>query len=411
MRMSILAIAFTLLSASIACKNSDSAIDSPTVAVVLPDTGFAKDIITGAEQTALYLPLLKDKYIACVVNQTSIVGKTHLVDTLISEGIKITAIFAPEHGFRGTEDAGATIFNAKDTETGLPVLSLYGAKKKPTNQDLVDAEIVVFDIQDVGARFYTYISSLHYVMEACAEMNIPLIVLDRPNPNGFYIDGPLLQKAYTSFVGMHPIPVVHGMTIGEYAQMINGEKWLANGVQCNLTVIPCKNYDHTKMYAVPNAPSPNLKTMQSIYLYPSLCFFEGTNVSVGRGTQKPFEIIGTPYIKPTGFTFTPSSGPGAKTPFLQNTKCYGFDFSGIPIDTVRKGELNLEILIDMYARFEDKEKFFLVNNFFNKLAGSEELMIQLIAGLTADEIRLSWQDDIATFKLVRSKYLLYPDFE
>jgi len=411
MRMSILAIAFTLFSVSIACKNSDSAIDVPSTAKVPQQNVYASDIITGAEQTDLYFPLIKDKYVACVVNQTSMIGNKHLVDSLIGAGIKIATIFAPEHGFRGTEDAGATILNAKDNRTGLPVLSLYGAKKKPTQQDLVDAEVVIFDIQDVGARFYTYISSLHYVMEACAELNIPLIVLDRPNPNGFYVDGPVLQKAYASFIGMHPIPVVHGMTIGEYAQMINGEKWLANGVQCKLTVINCKNYDHKKMYAVPIPPSPNLKSMQSIYLYPTLCFFEGTNVSVGRGTTKPFEIIGTPYIKETGFTFTPSSGPGAKTPFLQNMKCYGFDYSGLPLDSVSNGAINLTLLIDMYARFEDKSKFFLTNNFFTKLAGSEELMIQLKAGLSADEIRLSWQDDITAFKTVRKKYLLYPDFE
>ncbi len=411
MRMSIVAIAFTLFSVSIACKNNDSAIDVPSSAEVQQEIVYATDIITGAAQTELYLPLIKDKYVACVVNQTSMIGNTHLVDSLLSAGVKIATIFAPEHGFRGTEDAGATILNAKDNKTGLPVLSLYGAKKKPTQQDLVDAEVVIFDIQDVGARFYTYISSLHYVMEACAELNIPLIVLDRPNPNGFYVDGPVLQKAYNSFVGMHPIPVVHGMTIGEYAQMINGEKWLANGVQCKLTVINCKNYDHTKKYAVPIAPSPNLKSMQSIYLYPTLCFFEGTNVSVGRGTSKPFEIIGTPYIKETGFTFTPSSGPGAKTPFLQNMKCYGFDYSNLPLDSVRNGSINLNILINMYSLFEDKSKFFLANNFFNKLAGSEELMIQLKAGLTAEEIRLSWQDDITAFKTLRKKYLLYPDFE
>lgn len=243
-------MAFTFFTASIACKNNDSAIDTatmmPTNVSVAGEADYATDIITRAENTEMYLPLLKGKYVACVVNQTSTIGDKHLVDSLLSLGINIATIFAPEHGFRGTEDAGATILNSKDTQTGLPVLSLYGNKKKPTAQDLADVDIVVFDIQDVGARFYTYISSLHYVMEACAELNKPLLILDRPNPNGFYVDGPVLQKAYTSFVGMHPIPVVHGMTIGEYAQMINGEKWLANGVQCQLTVIPCKNYDHKK---------------------------------------------------------------------------------------------------------------------------------------------------------------------
>lgn len=415
MRMIIIALAFTFFTASIACKNNDSAIDRatimPTNVSAAVEADYATDIITGAENTEMYLPLLKGKYVACVVNQTSTIGDKHLVDSLLSLGINIATIFAPEHGFRGTEDAGATILNSKDTQTGLPVLSLYGNKKKPTAQDLADVDIVIFDIQDVGARFYTYISSLHYVMEACAELNKPLLILDRPNPNGFYVDGPVLQKAYSSFVGMHPIPVVHGMTIGEYAQMINGEKWLANGVQCQLTVIPCKNYDHKKMYAVPIGPSPNLKNMEAIYLYPTLCFFEGTNVSVGRGTAKPFLYIGSPHIKDTGFSFIPKPGPANKSPFLLNTTCYGFDLSGLPLTDLRKGEIQLETILDMYARFDDKNKFFLENNFFNKLAGSEELMIQIKAGLTADEIRLSWQDDITAFKSIRKKYLLYPDFE
>ena len=415
MRMSIIALAFTLFTVSIACKNNDSAIDNAqpvsNPAVTQKQVNYDADIITGAQQTELLLPLIKGKYIACVVNQTSTIGDKHLVDSLIASGVNIATIFAPEHGFRGTEDAGATILNAKDTKTGLPVLSLYGNKKKPTQQDLADVDVVVFDIQDVGARFYTYISSLHYVMEACAELGKPIIVLDRPNPNGFYVDGPLLDKAYSSFVGMHPIPVVHGMTIGEYAKMINGEKWLANGVQCDLTVIPCKNYDHKKMYEVPIAPSPNLKNMRAIYMYPTLCFFEGTNVSVGRGTAKPFEIIGSPYLKNTGFEFTPMPGPGAKSPFLMHTKCYGYDFSAKSLDEVQQGKIDIQLLLKIYQEFEPKDKFFLENNFFNKLAGSAELMMQLKGGLSEEEIRLSWQDDITTFKKVRKQYLLYPDFE
>lgn len=415
MRMSIIALAFTLFTVSIACKNNDSAIDPPVIVSTTHQDNDASDadtsIITGAEQTALLLPLIKDKYVACVVNQTSMIGKTHLVDSLISSGVKIATIFAPEHGFRGTEDAGATILNAKDTKTDLPVLSLYGNKKKPSQQDLADVDIVIFDIQDVGARFYTYISSLHYVMEACAELGKPLIVLDRPNPNGFYVDGPLLDKAYSSFVGMHPIPVVHGMTIGEYAKMINGEKWLANGVQCQLTVIPCKNYDHKKMYEVPIAPSPNLKNMRAIYMYPTLCFFEGTNVSVGRGTSKPFEIIGSPYLKNTGFEFTPMPGPGAKSPFLMHTKCYGYDFSTQNINGLQNGKIDIALLLKIYQEFEPKDKFFLENNFFNKLAGSAEFMMQIKAGLSEEEIRMSWQDDITSFKKIRAQYLLYPDFE
>lgn len=415
MRMSIIALAFTLFTVSIACKNNDSAIDPPVIVSTTHQDNAASDadtsIITGAQQTALLLPLIKDKYVACVVNQTSMIGKTHLVDSLISSGVKIATIFAPEHGFRGTEDAGATILNAKDTKTDLPVLSLYGNKKKPSQQDLADVDIVIFDIQDVGARFYTYISSLHYVMEACAELGKPLIVLDRPNPNGFYVDGPLLDKAYSSFVGMHPIPVVHGMTIGEYAKMINGEKWLANGVQCQLTVIPCKNYDHKKMYEVPIAPSPNLKNMRAIYMYPTLCFFEGTNVSVGRGTSKPFEIIGSPYLKNTGFEFTPMPGPGAKSPFLMHTKCYGYDFSTQNINELQNGKIDIALLLKIYQEFEPKDKFFLENNFFNKLAGSAEFMMQIKAGLSDEEIRMSWQDDINSFKKIRAQYLLYPDFE
>lgn len=415
MRMSIIALAFTLFTVSIACKNNDSAIDPPVIVSTTHQDNAASDadtsIITGAQQTALLLPLIKDKYVACVVNQTSMIGKTHLVDSLISSGVKIATIFAPEHGFRGTEDAGATILNAKDTKTDLPVLSLYGNKKKPSQQDLADVDIVIFDIQDVGARFYTYISSLHYVMEACAELGKPLIVLDRPNPNGFYVDGPLLDKAYSSFVGMHPIPVVHGMTIGEYAKMINGEKWLANGVQCQLTVIPCKNYDHKKMYEVPIAPSPNLKNMRAIYMYPTLCFFEGTNVSVGRGTSKPFEIIGSPYLKNTGFEFTPMPGPGAKSPFLMHTKCYGYDFSTQNINGLQNGKIDIALLLKIYQEFEPKDKFFLENNFFNKLAGSAEFMMQIKAGLSDEEIRMSWQDDINSFKKIRAQYLLYPDFE
>lgn len=415
MRMSIIALAFTLFTVSIACKNNDSAIDPPVIVSTTHQDNAASDadtsIITGAQQTALLLPLIKDKYVACVVNQTSMIGKTHLVDSLISSGVKIATIFAPEHGFRGTEDAGATILNAKDTKTDLPVLSLYGNKKKPSQQDLADVDIVIFDIQDVGARFYTYISSLHYVMEACAELGKPLIVLDRPNPNGFYVDGPLLDKAYSSFVGMHPIPVVHGMTIGEYAKMINGEKWLANGVQCQLTVIPCKSYDHKKMYEVPIAPSPNLKNMRAIYMYPTLCFFEGTNVSVGRGTSKPFEIIGSPYLKNTGFEFTPMPGPGAKSPFLMHTKCYGYDFSTQNINELQNGKIDIALLLKIYQEFEPKDKFFLENNFFNKLAGSAEFMMQIKAGLSEEEIRMSWQDDINSFKKIRAQYLLYPDFE
>ncbi|MFI5172006.1 MAG: exo-beta-N-acetylmuramidase NamZ domain-containing protein [Chitinophagales bacterium] len=423
--MSILISSFFWILFATSCKNNDSDIDQHSDLDAIDSTTsandeYAGDILTGADQTELYLPLIKDKYIACVVNQTSVIGNTHLVDSLLSLGINIQMIFAPEHGFRGTEDAGATILNAKDTKTGLQVISLYGNKKKPSWQDIADAEIIIFDIQDVGARFYTYISTLHYVMEACAENKKKLIVLDRPNPNGFYVDGPVLQKEFSSFVGMHPVPIVHGMTIGEYAQMINGEKWLENGVQCDLTVIPCKNYDHKKYYEVKIPPSPNLKTMTAIYLYPSLCLFEGTNISVGRGTDKPFEMFGSPFLPVYAyidddqpFSFTPVSKPGAKSPPFMNQKCNGFLFDLKPV-FLRKAmgsNLNIGFLITTYEIFNDQNKYFLENNFFNKLAGNDELMQQIKAGLSSNEIKFTWQEDLNAFKQVRKKYLLYPDFE
>ena len=399
------------------CKNNDSNIHSTEKQIVFaPDTIvlYKTNIITGSEQLETYLPLLKDKYVSLVVNQTSVVGNAHLVDTLLKLGVKINNIFAPEHGFRGTEDAGATILNAKDLATGLPVISLYGDKKKPSWQDLADADIVIFDIQDVGARFYTYISTLHYVMEACAENKKQLIILDRPNPNGYYVDGPVLEKEFSSFIGMDPVPVVHGMTIGEYAQMINGEKWLPNGLQCELAIIPCKNYAHKDYYEVKIPPSPNLKTMEAIYLYPSLCFFEGTNVSVGRGTSTPFEIFGSPFMKTDDpdFSFTPISGPGAKQPPFMNQKCFGKDLRNEHILNLRNYHINLQLILLARSYFyENQDKFFLANNFFNKLAGNSELMEQINAGLNADEIKLSWQDDLSAFKQIRKKYLLYPDFE
>ncbi len=371
-------------------------------------------IITGAQQMEKYLPLLKDKYAGLVVNQTSVIGNTHLIDTMLKAGAKISVLFSPEHGIRGNEDAGADIANTRDARSQLPVISLYGNKKKPSAEDLQDIEVLIFDIQDVGARFYTYISTLHYVMEACAEENKELIILDRPNPNGFYIDGPVLKKGFNSFIGMDPVPVVYGMTIGEYARMINGEGWLPGGIQCSLTVIPCKNYEHKDFYNVPVAPSPNLRTMEAIYLYPSLCFFEGTNVSVGRGTEKPFEIFGSPYIAETGFSFTPKSSAGAKTPPFMNKLCNGYDLSSINPAQLRQNSINTKYLLEMYESFNDKTLFFnKVNSkyFFDLLAGSDILRQQISGGLTGEEIRLSWQPDLATFKEIRKKYLLYQDFE
>lgn len=425
--MSILISSFFWILITTGCKNKDSATDQLQPPILIDTTyltlnEYNTDIITGAEQTELYFPLIKNKYVACIVNQTSVIGKVHLVDSLLNSGINIQTIFAPEHGFRGTEDAGATILNSKDVKSGLPVISLYGNKKKPSQQDIADAEIIIFDIQDVGARFYTYISTLHYVMEACAENNKKLIILDRPNPNGFYVDGPVLQKEFTSFVGMHPVPVVHGMTIGEYAQMINGEKWLTDSSICDLTVIPCKNYDHAKYYEVKIPPSPNLKSMKAIYLYPSLCLFEGTNVSVGRGTNKPFEIFGSPFLPidedimdDRAVSFIPRSLPGSKVPPFMNQECYGYDFSEFSLTYLRNNiinsKLHIEYLLITHELFTEKNKFFLESNFFNKLAGNSELMEQVNAGLTDDEIQLSWQDDIIAFKKIRKKYLIYPDFE
>ena len=421
--MNILFSSILCLLLTNACKNRESVVDinstsTENVSPIDTSSVYATDILTGADQTELWLPLIKGKYISCVVNQTSVIGKTHLVDSILSTGVNVVNIFAPEHGFRGTEDAGATILNSKDTKTGLQVISLYGSNKKPQWNDIADAEIIIFDIQDVGARFYTYISTLHYVMEACAENKKQLIILDRPNPNGFYVDGPVLEKEFSSFVGMHPVPIVHGMTIGEYAQMINGEKWLANGVQCDLIVIPCKNYDHKKYYEVKIPPSPNLKSMKAIYLYPTLCLFEGTNVSVGRGTDNPFELFGSPYLEnyfKNNITFTPVTKPGSKTPPFMNQQCYGFEYSPMDLLLIRNGisdqGLGLTDLITSYRSFSEKDKFFLPNNFFNKLAGNDELMQQLKAGLSAGEIQLSWQDDLMVFKEIRKKYLLYPDFE
>lgn len=421
--MNILFSSILCLLLTNACKNRESVVDinstsTENVSPIDTSSVYATDILTGADQTELWLPLIKGKYISCVVNQTSVIGKTHLVDSILSTGVNVVNIFAPEHGFRGTEDAGATILNSKDTKTGLQVISLYGSNKKPQWNDIADAEIIIFDIQDVGARFYTYISTLHYVMEACAENKKQLIILDRPNPNGFYVDGPVLEKEFSSFVGMHPVPIVHGMTIGEYAQMVNGEKWLANGVQCDLKVIPCKNYDHKKYYEVKIPPSPNLRSMKAIYLYPTLCLFEGTNVSVGRGTDNPFELFGSPYLEnyfKNNITFTPVTKPGSKTPPFMNQQCYGFEYSPMDLLLIRNGisdqGLGLTDLITSYRSFSEKDKFFLPNNFFNKLAGNDELMQQLKAGLSAGEIQLSWQDDLMVFKEIRKKYLLYPDFE
>jgi uncharacterized protein YbbC (DUF1343 family) len=371
---------------------------------------FSTQVITGAEQTDIYLPYLQGKNVALVANQSSMVKNTHLVDTLLTSGISLTKVFCPEHGFRGSADAGENINSAIDNKTGLPLISLYGKNKKPTADQLNNIEIVVFDIQDVGVRFYTYISTLHYVMEACAENHIPVLVLDRPNPNGFYVDGPVLDTAARSFVGMHQIPLVHGMTIGEYALMVNGEKWLKNEEQCNVSVIPCKNYDHNTLYELPVKPSPNLPNIRSVLLYPSLGLFEGTIVSVGRGTDFPFQVYGHPNYRKGKFEFTPTPKQGAKNPKLKGEKCKGDDLRLIDLnEVISKKQINLTYLLESHKELNKKSAFF--NAYFYRLAGSSALQSQIENNTSEEDIRTSWQHDIAEFKKIRKQYLLYKDFE
>lgn len=367
------------------------------------------EVIPAAERIGLYFPILKGKNIALVVNQTSMVGNTHLVDTLKSMGVNIVRIFSPEHGYKGKADAGAKIED--QTDVPIPITSLYGKKKKPGVTDLDGVDMIVFDIQDVGARFYTYISTLHYIMEAGAEQNIPVMVLDRPNPNGFYVDGPVLEKELTSFVGMHPVPIVYGMTIGEYAHMINGEAWLANGIQCELSVIECKNYSHSITYDLPVRPSPNLPNLKSILLYPSLCLFEGTTVSVGRGTTQQFQIAGHPALGDVmPYKFVPVSREGATHPKHQDQNCYGMEYHHADRSTlVEDARIDFSLLIKFYTMLKEKdEAFFLENNFFDKLAGTYTLRKQIVGGLKMEQIRESWQLGLDKFKKVRSKYLIYP---
>jgi uncharacterized protein YbbC (DUF1343 family) len=365
--------------------------------------------IVGAEQVDKYLPFLKNKKVGLVVNQTSTVGSEHLVDFLKKKKVNLVCIFAPEHGFRGDHSAGEKVKTFVDEKSKLTVFSLYGSYKKPNDEQLKKLDIVIFDIQDVGARFYTYISTLHYVMEACAEQGKTLIVLDRPNPNGFYVDGPILDTAFKSFIGMHPVPVVHGCTIAEYAKMINGEGWLKNKIKCNLVVIPVKNYTHQMPYSLPIKPSPNLPTMSSVYLYPSLCFFEGTNYSVGRGTNKPFERVGKPNCTLGSDTFTPKNLPGiAEHPPFEGKKCQGFLLSDYGANIAPfQGKLNLYWLIELYKADSDSAHFF--TSFFEKLAGTDQLRKQIVAGKTEEEIRKSWQPGLNNYRAIRKKYLIYSD--
>ena len=387
------------------------------------------EIVPAAERTEEYVPLLKNKRVGLFANQTSVVKETHLLDTLITLGVNVVKIFGPEHGFRGKAADGQKIENFTDPETGIPVISLYGSHHKPNTEDLKDVDVLLFDIQDVGTRFYTYISSLQYFMEAAFENSKPLMILDRPNPNGFYVDGPVLDTNFKSFVGMQPVPIVYGMTIGEYAMMIAGEKWLSEkankkysyylGAQnspdtsFHFLVIKNVNYDHNSKYVLPVKPSPNLPSIQSIYCYPSTCFFEGTSISEGRGTDEPFATFGHPALSKDLFSFTPHSTEGAPNPKFKDQKCYGWNLSGSPEEVLRKTrrQIQLKWLIDAYCLFPDKKSFFLNNNHFNRLAGNDILMQQIKKGLSEEQIRKSWEPDLSNFKMIRKKYLMYDDFE
>ena len=395
--ISILLISFGCASK----KNTPSATINKTTQLTNTVSNYGK-FKTGAENHQVYLPLLANKKVGIVTNPTGIVeNKKHLVDFLLEKQINLQKIYAPEHGFRGIADAGEMIKDGKDSKTNLPIISLYGNNKKPKPEQLADIDVMLFDIQDVGARFYTYISTLHYVMEACAENNIELLVLDRPNPNGTIVDGPVLEMEHKSFVGMHPIPVLHGMTIGEYAKMINGQKWLTNGIQCKLKVIPCTNYKREMTYSLPVKPSPNLPNDQAINLYASLCFFEGTNVSVGRGTEKQFQIYGSPFLSNFNFSFTPISNFGAKDPLHKNVLCIGEDLT--KIEKVKR--LELKWLIKAYSDTSDKTVFF--NDFFTKLAGTKKLQEQIVNGVSEKETRNSWEAGLNSFKEMRKQYLIY----
>ncbi len=395
---------FTIFSAQLSCcphcgKQSQSINDGSAV-------------IPGAYQTEVYFPILEDKRIAVVGNHTSTVGDTHLVDTLLSSGFNVVRIFSPEHGFRGTAADGEYIDDGKDKNTGLPVISLYGENRRPQPQYIEDLDLIIFDIQDVGVRFYTYISTMTYVIEEAAKKGLPVMILDRPNPNGHYVDGPVLEPEFSSFVGLHPVPVVHGMTVGEYALMVNGEGWLKDELYADIEVIKVANYCHSTPYEVCVSPSPNLPNMTAIYLYPSLCFFEGTQISVGRGTEKPFQVFGHPEL-PTekySYLFTPKSISASPNPPQLNRNCFGKDLSKTNPDSIRaKGFIDLTYLIDAYKNFPDKDTFF--NNYFERLAGTGKLRKQIIKGIAIEEIRQSWEKDIESFKKIRKKYLLYNDFE
>lgn len=364
-------------------------------------------IETGAEQTGRYLPLLEGRRVGIMTNHTGTVGRTHLVDTLRSLGVDIRVVFAPEHGFRGQADAGESVASYRDRKTGINVVSVYGSTKRPPDSIMQRLDVLLFDIQDVGLRYYTYLSSMHYLMEACAANGKQLIVLDRPNPNGFYVDGPVLEAKHRSFVGMHPIPVVHGMTLGELARMIDGEGWLRDGLRCKLTVIPCRGYTHRSRYRLPTAPSPNLPNMRAVYLYPSLCFFEGTPVSLGRGTDFPFQAYGHPELQ-GDFSFTPRSNAGAKNPPLKDKLCHGVDLRTSPSDErIWEREVDLGYVIDCYRQLNLGEKFF--TPMFDRLTGTDYVRQMILQGAGADRIKARWADDVERFKQTRKPYLLYEE--
>ncbi|MFV9550280.1 exo-beta-N-acetylmuramidase NamZ domain-containing protein [Algibacter sp. PT7-4] len=400
----VLLFVLVMISCASKAKNTMNS-ESEIVKLVKTDSM----VVVGANQTLAYLPILKGKRVGIIANQTSVIFKTntsytHLVDSLISLNVNVKKVFSPEHGFRGKVDAGELVKDGIDTKTNLPIVSLYGKNKKPSKEQLTDLDIVIFDIQDVGVRFYTYISTLHYIMEACAEQNIPVLIFDRPNPNGHYIDGPTLEIENRSFLGMHTIPLVHGMTIGEYAKMINGEKWLKNGVTANINIITIKNYTHNTPYSLAIRPSPNLPNDQSIKLYPSLGLFEGTNVNAGRGTEFQFQRFGAPFLNKEvyKFNYTPIANFGAKHPKHKNSICYGKDLK----DDVLNNGMTLKWIIEAYQNATDKSLFFNTDN-FTKHAGTHKLQQQIEAGLTENEIKASWKTELENFKNTRKKYLLY----
>lgn len=395
----------------ISAKNSIFAL---AACILFATSVFAQTVVAGADQYERYMPKLENKRVALVANQTSVVyNGGHLVDALLAKKVNLVKVFSPEHGFRGAVPDGETVNSATDKKTGLPILSLYGNTKKPSVEMMADIDVVVFDIQDVGTRFYTYISTMSLVMEACAEAKIPIIVLDRPNPNGHFVDGPVLEKGFESFVGMHPVPAVYGMTIGEYAQMVNGEKWLLGGVQCDLTVVALLNYNHSIVVDLPIAPSPNLPNAASVALYPSLCFFEGTGVSVGRGTDLPFQQFGAPWLGHVfSYNFTPQPNAGSSKPPLYNQKCYGVQLTNFAKDFIPEyRKIYLFWLLETYREAPEKEKEKFFNAYFDKLAGNATLKVQIKNGASEEEIRASWQPALMAFKQIRKKYLLYTDFE